>query len=439
MSWAEQPACWFQFESQITNPSWATQIWVKALLSPKVEKPNIILSWCAGTVCSASHSSWELLTEGLRCCALLRFVFAHCFFWVAQAFVAHLVQLVRPETPIPQMSDCESVAWQGRPRLKMQIGCQAWCNRGSCRYCLQQREASSAGVRASVCSGPLSTLRAVSRRNYVRNRSLAFTWFEECKEHSSVEANTWDMQNSASSCWGYWMPSMTNWWSWHGWMLEPWGLMCIFDAGAPAFRLWWASNPGAITHLLTCWIEHNNSLDPRGQTIVLGASLNVFNDLDWGALHLKQMFAAEIIRLETESHHPSAQNKMCLLFCIGSRRSDHWPAQQVPQTHVLARYASLPFGLKAAPELRHEKVPETLTWQCFSLSSVINCVQQILYLDEAKLTRNQTLWCIGNTMHFSSHVEFYFVWQICAPVGFNIAWNVVPLGGLFSYLSSNAF
>ena len=62
--------------------------------------------------------------------------------------------------------------------------------------------------------------------------------------------------------------------------------------------------------------------------------------------------------------------KMCLQFCIGSRRSDHWPAQQVPQTHVLARYASLlPFGLKAAPELRHEKVPETLTWQCFSLFS----------------------------------------------------------------------
>ena len=60
---------------------------------------------------------------------LLRFVEIHfCalfFFWVAQAFVAHLVQLVRPETPIPQMADCESVAWQGRPHLKMQIGCQA--------------------------------------------------------------------------------------------------------------------------------------------------------------------------------------------------------------------------------------------------------------------------------------------------------------------------
>ena len=170
------------------------------------------------------------------------------------------------------------------------------------------------------------------------------------------------MQNSASSCWGYWMPSMTNWWSWHGWMLEPWGAMCIFDAGARLFRLWWASNPGAITHLLTCWIEHNNSLDPRGQAIVLGASLNVFNDLDWGAC-----VSSKCLLQKSFDWKLRATTRVCkntwLKFCIGSRRSDHWPAQQVPQTKVLARYASLlPFGLKAAPELRHEKVPETLTW-----------------------------------------------------------------------------
>ena len=67
------------------------------------------------------------------------------------------------------------IAWQGRPHLKMQIGFQAWCNRGSCRNYSQQTGASIVGVRASVCSGPLSTLRAISRRNYVRNRSLAFT------------------------------------------------------------------------------------------------------------------------------------------------------------------------------------------------------------------------------------------------------------------------
>ena len=84
--------------------------------------------------------------------------------------------------------------------------------------------------------------------------------------------------------------------------------MSIFDAGAPAFRLWWASNPGAITHLLACWKEHSNSsLDPKGQRIVLGAAINVFDDLDWGALRVKQMFATEIIRLETESDDASVQ------------------------------------------------------------------------------------------------------------------------------------
>ena len=47
--------------------------------------------------------------------------------------------------------------------------------KGGKRHPHPRREASTAGVRASVCSGTLSTLRAVSRRNYVRNRSLAFT------------------------------------------------------------------------------------------------------------------------------------------------------------------------------------------------------------------------------------------------------------------------
>ena len=133
--------------------------------------------------------------------------------------------------------------------------------------------------------------------------------------------------------------------------------MCIFHGGTPPFRLWWASNPGAITHLLTCWIEHtNSSLDPRGQMIVLGAVLNVFDDLDWGALRIRQMFAAEIVGLETESHHPGVQNLLSI-FLHGFPRSDHWPEQrQVPQTHVLARYASLPFGFKAAPEALFERI-----------------------------------------------------------------------------------
>ena len=70
----------FSLNWRVTNPSWATQISVKASPSPEVEKPNIILSWCAGTVCWASHSSWKLLNKGLRCCALLRFVCVHCCF-----------------------------------------------------------------------------------------------------------------------------------------------------------------------------------------------------------------------------------------------------------------------------------------------------------------------------------------------------------------------
>ena len=39
-------------------------------------------------------------------------------FFLAQAFVAHLVRLVQPETPIPQIADSESVARQGRLHLK---------------------------------------------------------------------------------------------------------------------------------------------------------------------------------------------------------------------------------------------------------------------------------------------------------------------------------
>ena len=39
-------------------------------------------------------------------------------FGVAQAFVAHLVRLVQPETPLPQIADSESVARQERLHLK---------------------------------------------------------------------------------------------------------------------------------------------------------------------------------------------------------------------------------------------------------------------------------------------------------------------------------
>ena len=47
----------------------------------KVEEPHLILSRCAGTVCSASHISWKPLTEGLPCwvCWFLSFVFCESF------------------------------------------------------------------------------------------------------------------------------------------------------------------------------------------------------------------------------------------------------------------------------------------------------------------------------------------------------------------------
>ena len=121
--------------------------------------------------------------------------------------------------------------------------------------------------------------------------------------------------------------------------------MCIFDSGAPAFRLWWASNPGAITHLLTCWIEHSNSsLDSRGHMIVLGASLNVFDDLDWGALRVKQMFAAEIIRLETESGHPVVQERLSEIF------------HQFPEIRSLACAAA------SAPDARAGSLRKPSVW-----------------------------------------------------------------------------
>ena len=72
-------------------------MFVKVLVSTKVEEPNFILSRCAGTVCRTSHSKRNLLNKGLRSLCELRL-----FQRLGQAFVAQLVQLIRPETPLPQ-------------------------------------------------------------------------------------------------------------------------------------------------------------------------------------------------------------------------------------------------------------------------------------------------------------------------------------------------
>ena len=47
---------------------------------------------------------------------------------------------------------------------------------------------------------------------------------------------------------------------------------------------------------------------------MLGAASEVFADMDWGALRVKQMFAAEVRRLETHCDDVDVQDAVsCLL------------------------------------------------------------------------------------------------------------------------------
>ena len=52
--------------------------------------------------------------------------------------------------------------------------------------------------------------------------------------------------------------------------------------------------------LFTCWIEHS-SLSGAAQIAMLGIAGGVFKHLDYSAWRVKQMFAAEVLRLEAES------------------------------------------------------------------------------------------------------------------------------------------
>ena len=62
-----------------------------------------------------------------------------------------------------------------------------------------------------------------------------------------------------------------------------------------------------MTRLLTCFMEHF-SLSSLVQVAMLGLSKTVFLDLDWGALRVKQRFAAEVMRLEAAgSDHKSVR------------------------------------------------------------------------------------------------------------------------------------
>ena len=67
-----------------------------------------------------------------------------------------------------------------------------------------------------------------------------------------------------------------------------------------------------MTHLLACWIEHS-SLPPNMQLAMLGITYCAFRHLDWGALSVKQMFAAEIMRLEAESDDEHVQESVSIV------------------------------------------------------------------------------------------------------------------------------
>ena len=60
-----------------------------------------------------------------------------------------------------------------------------------------------------------------------------------------------------------------------------------------------------MTLLFTGWIKHI-SLSPLTEMLLLNVANCVFKRLDWGELRVKQLLAAEIKRLEAESHRTCA-------------------------------------------------------------------------------------------------------------------------------------
>ena len=61
--------------------------------------------------------------------------------------------------------------------------------------------------------------------------------------------------------------------------------------------------PWSNVHYLPCWIELSSS-SPRAQLRTLGIARCVFLYLDWGALRVKQMLAAEVNRLGADKSCP---------------------------------------------------------------------------------------------------------------------------------------
>ena len=97
-------------------------------------------------------------------------------------------------------------------------------------------------------------------------------------------------------------------------MLQPWGSKCIFTNRPTAFKLYFASNIEAMTYWCSCWIEQSSSSRATQSFILMLARL-VFTNLDWGALRLKQMFAAEVKRLESLNLDKGMRKRVSRILC----------------------------------------------------------------------------------------------------------------------------
>ena len=293
-------------------------------------RPHIILSRFARTVRWANHGSSELFTEGL---GRMHF-FALLSFWsasvllpnrflfvtrlaVAEAFVAQLVELVQPDRQLTQMRSCGSTqcqdvsskncTWAPETKCLPALMCswqpqtfiRTWTiaakNHSTCKSLLRTTFMSSQEFKVQCCWQTNVGLRFTFSK--LLNCNIIVHCIHTYTVYSILSWNQLIRLCESMVCDPMMVVTMS------GPMREPWGLNCIFEA----FNACFTSNPGAMTRLLTCFMEHF-SLSSLVQVAMLGLSKTVFLDLDWGALRVKQRFAAEVMRLEAAgSDHKSVR------------------------------------------------------------------------------------------------------------------------------------
>ena len=74
------------------------------------------------------------------------------------------------------------------------------------------------------------------------------------------------------------------------------------------------------------------------QLAVLTLAECVFQNLDWGALRLKQMFAAEVMRLETESGDAEVQRTLSVVLRrFPEIRAIQWAKKGSPRAYACLR------------------------------------------------------------------------------------------------------